>query len=194
MSVRPSVHPSIHPSVHPSIHPSIYPSIHPSVLRFWTSSFFTNFLQTLHRHWYRGGVVWDCKWAKIRLQTTELWPLIDVKCVFLNIFRTNGWILIKFCICIDIYKIYIVSNAHYFWWILTELWPLINVRIFVYAQYLVNWFVDSDQILYMHWYWQDVDLDDWTIFFVHFQWSYGPWLMPKLSLCSISCGPIDWFW
>ena len=23
------------------------------------------------------------------------------KCFFLNIFRTNGWILIKFCICID---------------------------------------------------------------------------------------------
>ena len=48
---------------------------------------------------------------------------------FLNIFRTNGWILIKFCICIDIYKIHVVFNAHYFWSILTELWPLINVRI-----------------------------------------------------------------
>ena len=23
---------------------------------------FTDFLQTLHRHWYRRGVVWDCKW------------------------------------------------------------------------------------------------------------------------------------
>ena len=49
-------------------------------------------------------------------------------------------------------------------------------------------------ILYMHWYWQDVDLHDWTIFFVHFQQSYGPWLMSKFRLCSISCGPIDGLW
>ena len=32
----------------------------------------------------------------------SLWPLIDVKiAVFLNIFRNNEWILIKFCLCID---------------------------------------------------------------------------------------------
>ena len=48
---------------------------------------------------------------------------------FLNIFRTNGWILIQFCIWIDIYKIHVVSNAIYFGQFLTELWPLINVRI-----------------------------------------------------------------
>ena len=51
---------------------------------------------------------------------------------FLNVFRTNGWILIKFCICIDKYKIHVVSNAYYFLSIfnrvLTELWPLIVVR------------------------------------------------------------------
>ena len=36
--------------------------------------------------------------------STELWPLIDVKIsIFLNIFRNNEWILIKFCLCIDIY-------------------------------------------------------------------------------------------
>ena len=36
--------------------------------------------------------------------STELWPLIDVKIsFFLNIFRNNEWILIKFCLCIDIY-------------------------------------------------------------------------------------------
>ena len=34
---------------------------------------------------------------------------------FLNIFRTNGCILIKFCICINKYKIHVVSNARYFW-------------------------------------------------------------------------------
>ena len=36
--------------------------------------------------------------------STELWPLIDVKISnFLNIFSNNEWILIKFCLCIDIY-------------------------------------------------------------------------------------------
>ena len=36
---------------------------------------------------------------------TELWPLIDVRILFmLNILLINLWILIKFCICIDIDK------------------------------------------------------------------------------------------
>ena len=43
----------------------------------------------------------------------------------------------------------------------------------------------------MHWHWQDVESDDWTIFFVHFQQSYGLWLMSKFCLCSISCESID---
>ena len=32
--------------------------------------------------------------------STELWPMIDVR---ISIFRNNGWILIKFCLFIDIY-------------------------------------------------------------------------------------------
>ena len=32
--------------------------------------------------------------------STELWPLIDVK---ISIFRNNEWILIKFCLGIDMY-------------------------------------------------------------------------------------------
>ena len=42
---------------------------------------------------------------------------------FLNIFRTNGWILIQFCICIDKYKIIIAFDRR---------------QNFVYAQYLVT--------------------------------------------------------
>ena len=35
---------------------------------------------------------------------TELCPLIDVKIsIFLNILRNNEWILINFCLCIDVY-------------------------------------------------------------------------------------------
>ena len=41
-------------------------------------------------------------------------PCLIQNCVFLNIFRTNGLILINFCVCIDIYKIHVVSNARYF--------------------------------------------------------------------------------
>ena len=48
---------------------------------------------------------------------------------FLNIFRINGWILIKFCICIDEYKIHVVSKHVIFGQFLTELWPLIDARI-----------------------------------------------------------------
>ena len=46
---------------------------------------------------------------------------------FLNVFGTNGWILITFCICIDKYKIHVVAII--FGQFLTESWPLIDVRI-----------------------------------------------------------------
>ena len=32
--------------------------------------------------------------------------------------------------------------------------------------------MDFEQILYMHWYWQDVDLDDYTIVFINLQQGY----------------------
>ena len=52
---------------------------------------------------------------------------------FLNIFRTNGWGLIKFCICIDIYKNHVVSNAHCFWSIFNRVMALDWRQNFVYA-------------------------------------------------------------
>ena len=79
---------------------------------------------------------------------------------FLNIFRTNGWDLIKFCICIDIYKNHVVSNAHWFWSIFNRVMALDRRQNFVYAQYLV----DFVQTLYMHWYWQDVDFEQYFSF------------------------------
>ena len=57
---------------------------------------------------------------------------------FLNIVRTNGRILIKFCICIDKCKIHVVSNARYFWSVLNRVMALDRRQNFVYAQYLVN--------------------------------------------------------
>ena len=53
---------------------------------------------------------------------------------FLNIFTTNGRILIKF----SIYKIHVVSNAHYCWSIFNRAMALDRCQTFVYAQYRVN--------------------------------------------------------
>ena len=125
---------------------------------------------------------------------------------FLNVFWTNEWILIKLCICIDRYIRSMLYLAHViFSQFLTELWPLINVRIlFMLNIFWINLWIQSNyQIFYMDWYWQDVDLDDWTTVFDHFQQNYGPWLMSKFRLCSISCGPVmdfdkivymHWYW
>ena len=60
-----------------------------------------------------------------------------------------------YSICIDKNKIHVVSNAHYFSSFFNRVLAL-DHQNFVYAQYLV----DFDQILYKHWYWQGVDLDD----------------------------------
>ena len=36
--------------------------------------------------------------------STELWPMINVKIsILLSIFRNDEWILIKVCLCVDIY-------------------------------------------------------------------------------------------
>ena len=44
----------------------------------------------------------------------------------------------KFCICIDKYKINVVSNARYFWSIFNRVTALDRRQNFVYAEYLVN--------------------------------------------------------
>ena len=66
-------------------------------------------------------------------------------------------IFFKFCMEIDIREEWFGMAMDFFCQFWTALRPLFGVRFF-YAQYLVNWFVDFDQILYMHWYWQNVDL------------------------------------
>ena len=45
---------------------------------------------------------------------------------------------VKFCICIDKYKINVVSSAHYIWSIFNRVMALDRRQDFVYAQYLVN--------------------------------------------------------
>ena len=67
------------------------PSIHPSAFRFQTLTsvvfdrFSSNFAWTLI-----SGRRFGLQMGVICLLTTELWPLVDVKMFFLNIFKTNG--------------------------------------------------------------------------------------------------------
>ena len=66
-------------------------------------------------------------------------------------------------------------------------------RNFVYAQYLVDQLMHFDNILLMHWYWQNVGKDSYNLFFVSFQLSYGPWLMSEFYFHLISWEQIDGF-
>ena len=104
---------------------------------------------------------------------------------FFNIVRTNGWILIKFCLCIDKYKIHVVSNAHYFSSIFNRYGPWLTSEFClcsISCELIGGFRLNFVYVLIL----KAVNLDDWTIFFVHFQQSYGPSLMLKFHLCSIS--------
>ena len=46
--------------------------------------------------------------------------------------------MIKFCICIDKYKMHVISNARYFRSFFNRVMALDRRQTFVYAQYLVN--------------------------------------------------------
>ena len=46
----------------------------------------------------------------------------------------------------------------------------------------------------MHWYWENVGKDNYKLFFVIFQLSYGPWLMSEFYFHLISWELIDGFW
>ena len=78
--------------------------------------------------------------------STELWPLFDVEISFMpNILWTNWWILIKFCKCTDIDKMYkllfVIFQLSYGPWLMSEFcfhlisWEQIDVFWwnFVYA-------------------------------------------------------------
>ena len=65
--------------------------------------------------------------------STELWSLIYVKIsIFLNTFRNNEWILIKFCFCINKYDPYPLFSQTF------QLWPLIDFRIMFKLNILWN--------------------------------------------------------
>ena len=72
----------------------------------------------------------------------------------------------KILLCIDIYKIHVVSNARYFGHFLTELLPLIDVRILFMLNIMgINLWISIHSFR----------------------------VMSKFCLCSISGGQIDGF-
>ena len=114
-----------------------------------------DFLQILHKRWYRG---WT---SGLGLQMG--------KCFLLHIFRTNGWILIKLCVYIDIYKIHVVTNTHYFQLIFNSYgsWSMLEFLFMRNILWIKLWIsinfcicIDIDK-MYI--------LDDYTIVFVNFQ-------------------------
>ena len=75
--------------------------------------------------------------------STELWPLIGVK---ISIFRNNEWILITFCVCIDIWSMLWLIHI-IFPNFSTELWPLIDFRIMFMLNILWNnWWIWSNLV------------------------------------------------
>ena len=48
----------------------------------------------------------DGFWWNFDEVSIDLWPLTDVK---ISIFRNNDWILIKFCLCIDIWMLWMAG-------------------------------------------------------------------------------------
>ena len=97
--VRPSVHPSIHPSV-------VHPSVCQSALRFRALTLvpFDLFSSTLHRHWYRGWVVWDCQWSNFiqKQQSYGPWCMSKMLCASFPCSNFSTFLPIFFKLCIDI--------------------------------------------------------------------------------------------
>ena len=61
-------------------------------------------------------MVWDCKWAKFVCKQRSYGPLLMSECVFPQYLQSKWMNFDKILyIYIDIYKIHVICNAHYFW-------------------------------------------------------------------------------
>ena len=83
------------------------------------------------------------------------------------IYRTNWYNLIKFWICIDIDKIYVGIAKHQFSLIYNRVMVLEWCQNFVSVQYLENKFMEFDQVLHMHRYWQHLGWNCYTSIFIN---------------------------
>ena len=121
LNVRSSVRPDGYPSVSASLPDS-------NLSNFWPIFFKLCMDIDIGKEWF-GVANWLNSFINNRVMVLDRCKTV----FFLNIFLTNRLILIKFCTCIDIYKLHVVSNARYFWSILTALWPLIDVKICLFS-------------------------------------------------------------
>ena len=65
---------------------------------------------------------------------------------------------------------------------------------FVSAQYLENESMELDQVLYMHWNWQDLGWNCYSSILTNLLQSYDPWLMSEICFRSVSWEWIDGIW
>ena len=116
-------------SVHPSV---IRPSVCQRFVSVLTLEILTYLLQTLHRQWYRGGVVWDCKWANFILKEKSYgpWCMSKMFCTSFPCSNFSTFLSIFFKLCIDIgigEELYGIVS-----WIISlkkqQLWLLIYVQ------------------------------------------------------------------
>ena len=92
----PPNHLSVRPSIRPSVHPSISASF-PDLSSFWSIFFKLCMDIDIREEWF--GIAHGLNWF-INKNVMALDWCKNV--FFLNVFRTNGWISIKFCICIGL--------------------------------------------------------------------------------------------
>ena len=94
------------------------------------------------------------------------------KYFLLNILRMDGQNLTKFCIHIIIDKIYVGKVKSHFSLICNGVMALDGCQKLVFAQYLDNEYTEFNQILYIHYHWNDLStissstvLCSWTYLF-----------------------------
>ena len=75
-------------------------------------------------------------------------------CVFPQ-YLQNKWMNFDKILCIDIYKIHVGSNVHYFRLIFNRVMALDLCKKCVFPQYLQNQWMNFDKIVHMLWYIQD---------------------------------------
>ena len=148
----------------------------------------TEFNQILYTHDHRQDLYWYCKaslfWQMFNRVTALKWCQ---KLVFAQ-YLENGWTEFNQIL----YTLYhwhdlcLYCKLSFFRKFATELWPLIDVRIFFLLNILrmdgQNLSKFCIHIIIDKIYFDKVK----SHFFANLQWSYGPWWMSEIGFCSIS--------
>ena len=185
MSIRPS-----------SLRPSVCLSVNASFLCSNFSTFWPIFFK-LCRHWYWGGVVWDCKWSNfvLKQQSYGPWCMSKMLCASFPCSNFSTFLPIFFKLCTDI------GIGEEWYGIASGIISFRNNRVMaldscpkcVFAQCLKNEQTNFNKILHMHWYvyiWSVIPSELWV--------SICP-SVHHLSVClsvstSFPCSNFSTFW